>query len=133
LTVDLRRTSTVAAGAVALAAGTYQALTGIRGTPGDGRRDDGLDPWLRNVDSELRYYGVWYAAAGARALSTALRTGPASRAAGLPWLLAGAARLRGTATHRPDPAFVALGVVEVSLGGLLLFGRRDLSEREPRP
>jgi hypothetical protein len=118
--VDIRRTSTLAAGAVALAAGSYQALTGLRGTPG--RQPEGaLDPWLRDLDSEVRYYASWYAAAGATTLVRGLRNQPVS---GVPWLVAGAARLRGARTERPGPAYLGLGLLEVAVGAVLLRPRR---------
>jgi hypothetical protein len=108
-----------AAGAVALAAGTHQALRGVRGTAGvDPAAGSSPETWMRNVDSELRFYATWYAAAGTTALADAVRGRPPST--GAVWLTSGLLRLRGARRQRPARGFVALGVVEVGVGAVLL-------------
>ena len=110
-------------GAVAVAAGVHQAVTGLGGVLGAGPVVGG-DHAARNVDSELRFYGAWYAAAGAMML----RTGSSARAdrsttrvLGAGWLLAATGRvLSWRAVGRPHPLFIALGLAEVALAAELL-------------
>jgi hypothetical protein len=69
-----------------------------------------------NVDSELRFYGAWYAAAGLVLLHSARRPeseGRAIRVVCATFGLAGLARLLGiVVVGTPDPVFVALMVAE---------------------
>jgi hypothetical protein len=94
-------------------------MTGAAGVAG--RRPATID---RNVDSELRFYGAWYATAGALMLRAA--SGPLDRRTtqtlGAGWLLAATGRgLSWRAVGRPHPLFVALGLAELALAAELLL------------
>ena len=111
-------------GAVAVVAGLHQLATG--GTGVVGHRPDG-SAGARNVDSELRFYGAWYATAGALMLRAA--SGPldrrTTRTLGAGWLLAAAGRVLSVrAVGRPHPLLLALGVAEAALA-LELLGPAD--------
>ena len=105
-----------ASGAVAVLAGTYQAVTG---TAGVHRAAAGRSTAIggRNVDSELRFHAVWYAVAGAQMLRAA--AAPADRdtallAAG--WAGAALSRvLSMRSVGLPSRRFVALTVAEAAL------------------
>jgi hypothetical protein len=78
----------------------------------------------RNVDSELRFYGVWYAASGL-AMHKAAADVEADRllhpllAAG--WLAASLSRLLSIrAVGRPDALFMMLGAAEAVVGTILV-------------
>src|SRR5437867_4309852 len=66
--MTVRATALRAAGAVAVLAGTHQAITGVSGVLGSAEPPSGTQ---RNIDSELRFYGVWYGVAGAVMLRAA--------------------------------------------------------------
>ncbi|MEX2196395.1 MAG: DUF4345 domain-containing protein [Thermoleophilaceae bacterium] len=101
-----------AGGAVASTAGMDTMLRGVRSVPGDQRANAA-------VDSELRYYGAFYAAYGLTLLRVARRHGrhpDAVRGAAGALMLAGLARAGGWAAHgAPHPAQRALLVVELAL------------------
>jgi uncharacterized protein YjeT (DUF2065 family) len=105
-------------GGVAVAAGLYQLLTGAAGVVGG--RPGAVS---RDVDSELRFYGAWYATAGAlmlRAASGPLDRGT-TRTLGTGWALAATGRvLSMRAVGRPHPLLLALGVAEAALAVELL-------------
>ena len=114
------------AGAVALAAGTHQVVTGGSGVLG--ARGAALPA---SVDSELRFYAAWYAAAGALMLR-ASRDPRVDQAVTVPlalgWLGAAGGRvLSMRSAGRPHPLFQALAAVEVAVGCALLAGRRRRS------
>jgi len=120
-----RRRILAASGLVALGAGTYQAVRGLDAT-GGGSTGRPNDRWLADVDSELRFYATWYAASGALALHLARREpgSATSRAMGVAWLAAGAARVHGMRTvGRPSPLYQALGACELALGAALVRRR----------
>jgi hypothetical protein len=107
-------------GGVAVVAGLHQLLTGSAGVVG--HRPAG-SAGERNVDSELRFYGAWYATAGALMLRAS--AGPldrrTTRVLGAGWLLAATGRaLSLRAVGRPHPLLLALGAAEVALAAELL-------------
>lgn len=136
LPADKRRALRIG-GAVAVVAGLHQVVTGNAGVVGnrpdlDGWRDPESAAALRNVDSELRFYGAWYATAGALMLRAA--AGPrvdrgTRRLLGLGWLLAATGRVLSIrAVGRPHPLFVALGAAELALAAELLAPCEDAGE-----
>jgi uncharacterized protein DUF4345 len=118
------RAALYAAGAVASAAGLHTAIMGARSLPGQKRADPVLE-------SELRYYGAFYAAYGVallriaphadedpaavRALAGALFLGGLARAGG--WLTSG----------RPHPLQRALLALELALPPLAVAAQRRSS------
>lgn len=114
-----------AAGTVALGAASHQVVTGIRGVRGlDHRQLSGATP---NLDSEIRFYAVWYAAAGvlmhqaARDDRLDRKVSPLLAGA---WSAAAASRLLSVrAVGRPSPLFLTLSALEVAVAGLLAATR----------
>jgi hypothetical protein len=126
---EVRRAVLRVAGAVAALAGTHQVATGIRGVRG-------LDPSIRpagsaNLDSELRFYAAWYAAAGAMMLRESARPQPDEatvRLLGAAWLAGAAGRVASlNRVGRPDGLFLGLLGAECAVAAVLL--RR--SRRQP--
>lgn len=123
------------AGTVALVAGGYQALTGLKGVLGV---DEAVaTPAQRNVDSELRFYGVWYAVAGA-AMHTAASSPDVHRSlqplitAG--WGLSALSRLASArAVGRLHDFFLGLTVLEAALAALLLRRRAERPDSRSQP
>lgn len=111
-------------GAVAVLAGLYTALTGAAGMPGDSEA-------TANVDSELRFYSVFWAAFGALALIAA--RAPATkvhliRGLALFLFIGGLARALGWAVDgRPDAQFLVLLALELGLPPVMLFLQQRLS------
>ena len=107
-----RRALQVLLSVIGLVALTFGTLSMILGP---GAVADGGSTSV-NVDSELRFYGAWYAAAGLVLLHSARRPeseGPAIRVVCVTFGLAGLARLLGIVlVGAPDPVFVALMVAE---------------------
>ncbi len=119
----LRQATLHAAGTVAVVAGCHQALRGLRGVRGAGgpRADTRGE---RNLDSELRFYGVWYAFSGA-VMRKAATDAETDRALGgvvaAGWAASALSRLLSTrSVGRPDPLFVELGVLEALVAAVLL-------------
>lgn len=120
-----RRALLTASGLVAVAAGAHQAAGGLGAVAGAPRGLAEGPGWVRDVDSELRFYGTWYAASGALALAHARRDEEPSDAWGVVWVAAAAARAAGAArVGTPSGLFRALTVAELVLGGALLAARR---------
>ena len=119
---DAQRLITLALGAVASGAGAHSALTGDGSLPGRGGEHS-------RVDSELRYYGVFYAAYGLVALRTGLRAEPdpdATRGLAAVLFAGGVARANGwRARGRPHPVQVALLAAELGVPPLLLGLARE--------
>ena len=102
-----------AGGAVATTAGLHTAIAGAKSVPGNG--PDLASP---SLESELRFYGAFYAAYGVLALRVAPRadrdTGGVRAIAGA-LFLAGAARAGGwLAAGRPDTVQRALLAIELA-------------------
>jgi hypothetical protein len=99
-------------GAVALGAGLATVLLGVKSIPGAGEVS-------ATVESELRFYAVWYVGAGGVLLRAARRVeveGATIRALAGFLFLAGCARgLSWLAVGRPHPLMVALMAVELGL------------------
>jgi hypothetical protein len=116
------------AGAVAVIAGAHQLLTGLAGVRG-WRATAADAPALRNVDSELRFYGAWYATSGLLMLQAAgqERLDPGrTRLVGAGWLAAAAGRvLSMREVGRPDPVFTLLFLAECAVAAVLLAGDDD--------
>jgi hypothetical protein len=109
-----------------MVASAYQVVTGVSGVRGvrrNGTRPDDVGGLSPSVDSELRFYAVWYGLAGVlmhkaatddsldRSLGSLLSAG---------WGAATLARLASArAVGAPDPLFVALGGVEALLAAIL--------------
>lgn len=121
------------AGTAALLAGGYQVCTGSRGVSGV-RQPAALadEPGL---DSELRFYGVWYAVSGLvmhkaaadpqvdRALHPLLAFG---------WGAAAVSRLLSArSVGRPPALFVVLAAAEAALAGSLLRSAPGRARRRP--
>jgi hypothetical protein len=105
-----------AGGAVATAAGLHSMLTGAGSVPGG-------QAARAPVDSELRYYGAFYAAFGLALLRTAPRAErePAAiRALAATVFAGGIARARGLSFGRPHPAQLGLLTAELTAPPALL-------------
>lgn len=120
-----RRHVLTAGGIAATSAGLHTAAVGVRSVPGARRCEDPA------LDSELRYYGSFYAAYGLQLLD-ASRRGNGDLALLRPVFLGGLARALGwRAFGRPSPAQIALMAIELTAPPLMLaFDRRS---RAPRP
>ena len=112
--VDVRaralRSLCYAGGAIASAAGTHSMLAGAGAVPGRPRASAALD-------SELRYYGAFYAAFGVALLRAAPRAeteGGTVRALAATVFAGGLARARGLREGRPHPG--QLGLLALELG-----------------
>jgi hypothetical protein len=124
--VTVRRATLRLAGTVAVLASAYQVVTGVSGVREvrrNGTRSDDVGGLSPSIDSELRFYAVWYGLAGVlmhkaatddaldRSLGSLLSAG---------WGAAALARLASArAVGAPDPLFVALGGVEALLAAIL--------------
>ena len=104
-------------GLVALTFGALSALFGSALIPGGGTVS-------ASVESELRFYAVWYAAAGVAILWTLRRVEearPLVRAISGAFFIAGAVRVISIiAVGRPDSIFVVLMVIELALPFVLI-------------
>jgi hypothetical protein len=126
--MSLRQAALRAAGTVAVVAGCHQAVTGVRGVRGAaGERVTSKGD--RNVDSELRFYGVWYAVAGAVMHKAAVdvrtdRVFDDLLAVG--WAASAVSRLLSTrSVGRPDVVFVGLGLLEAVVAAVLFRSRAE--------
>ena len=119
------RAGLYAVGAVATLAGLHTAIAGARSLPGEERANPA-------VESELRYYGAFYAAYGIAVLRVAPRadTEPAAvRALAGSLFLAGVARAGGwLAAGGPHPAQRALLAVELALPPLVLAAQNRIAK-----
>jgi hypothetical protein len=110
-----------AGGAVATAAGLHTALTGGRSLPGG-------QPTTPSIESELRFYGAFYAAYGVCALRTAPQADSdvrAVRALAGALFLAGLARAGGwIAAGPPHPLQRALLAIELAAPPLVVALQR---------
>jgi hypothetical protein len=133
-----RRAVLGAAGLIAVSAGTWQIARGLRGTAGtpDDLRQLGAEGWLRDLDSEVRFYAAWYGAAGVLMLRDAIRgaTPRHQQALGVAWLAAAGARLLGRRQlGGPSGLFTGLTGAELLLGALLALPPDSvLRAEEPR-
>lgn len=104
-------------GGVATGAGLHSALAGDGSLPGGSRVD-------RLADSELRYYGAYYAAFGLAALRTSAKPRPevsAVRALAGVLFAGGLARANGWRLRgRPHPGQVALLAAELGVPPVML-------------
>lgn len=113
-------------GTIAIAAAVGQVASGARGVRGfDWRVASGELPssGLASLDSELRFYAVWYGVAGAlmhRAANDEVLDRAVSTLVAAGWAAAALGRLLSArATGRPDPLFIALGGAEAAMAALL--------------
>lgn len=99
-------------GLVMVVAGLLSVLAGASLVPDEGA----VTP---DVDTEMRFFAVWYAAAGVAVLRAAPRVGSATgtvRLVGAAFFLAGCARiLSWVIVGRPHWQFVVLMVIELLL------------------
>lgn len=121
----------VVLGGVATGTGGAMIALGAEGfVPGAG-------PTSASVDSELRFYAVWWAALGPilwRAVPNVEREDPTLRAACALTMLGGVARLLATrSSGRPHPLFQGLTVFELVAPPLLLAWQRSVRATGPRP
>jgi hypothetical protein len=122
--VSVVRSLQLVSGVVAVMAGGAQAVTGLAGTAGMRAAPPQPGSGLANVDSELRFYGTWYAASGLLTLEQARRGRPLHPMHAAAWVVAGLARRRGTkAGVEPQRLFRMLGAAEIALGVILLAER----------
>ena len=119
-----------AIGVVALTAGTGTLLFGDAIIPGAGR----IDP---SVDSELRFYAVWYAAAGIVALGTLRKVESATttvRFVAAAFFVGGCARIISIfVVGRPHPLFIVLMVIELVLPPVLILLHSATARAESQP
>lgn len=115
------------AGTVALGAAVHQIVTGVGGVRGMDSRH--VDAMPANVDSELRFYAAWYAAAGVLMHQAAMnprldrQIAPVLTGA---WSLAAFSRLLSMrSVGRPSPLFLVLTGVEIAVAGVLAVTSRD--------
>ena len=116
-------------GLVAVSAGLYAVVTGVSGMPGD-------IPAGVSVDSELRFFAVFYVAFGAVALWMAPRLESQRmllRAWALTLFAAGLARVIGWLDEgRPDDLFMGLLIAELVIPLVIVVWQsrlRDASRR----
>jgi hypothetical protein len=111
-------------GAVALAAGLFTVLTGTNGMPGD----SGATP---NVESELRFYAVFWSAYGILALLAVRRPEDQTslvRGLALFLFLGGVGRaIAWVASARPDTQFVVLMGLELALPLFMLWAQARIA------
>ena len=107
-------------GIVALAAGLFTTMTGTSGMPGDSSATP-------NVESELRFYSVFWSAYGALALLAARRPehhASLVRGLALFLFLGGVARaIAWAASAQPDTRFVVLMGLELGLPLFMLWAQ----------
>jgi uncharacterized protein DUF4345 len=122
MTAAAQRALLYAGGAVASAAGLHTAITGARSIPG---HDGPADPV---VESELRFYGTFYAAYGVAMLRAARRAddpGPNASVFASVLFAAGLARAGAwRAVGRPSRPQIALLALELGLAPLVARHRR---------
>lgn len=111
-------------GAVATAAGLHTVITGARSLPGQALANP-------SIESELRYYGAFYAAYGVAALSVAPRAdNDATAVRGLAGALFGAGLARALAWRaagKPHPAQRALLAIELAAPPVLVVWQARLA------
>ena len=109
-------------GCVATVAGGYGVARGAAGVTG---REGPLDA---SVDSELRFFSAWYAAAGLGMLHAARapeRAGAAVRLLSAGWLLAAVGRLLSVrSVGRPHNLYLGLTGVELAIPVVVLPWQR---------
>jgi hypothetical protein len=119
-----RRATLRTAGTVAIAAGVHQLVTGVAGVHGREVADATAAP---NLDSEIRFYGGWYAIAGFlmhRLATDAELDLAVGRLVEAGWAAAVAARLLSIRhAGRPAPRFLVLAAAEVGVIAVLLRRR----------
>ena len=115
------------AGTVALGAAIHQIVTGVAGVRGIESRH--VDAMPSNLDSELRFYAAWYAAAGVLMHQAAADPRLDRQVAPLltgAWSLAAFSRLLSMrSTGRPSPLFLMLTAVEFAVAGVLAATTQD--------
>ena len=108
-------------GTVALGAAVHQIATGLAGIRGVERRSANAMP--PNVDSELRFYAAWYAAAGVLMHQAAADSRLDRQVAPVltgGWSLAAISRLLSIrSVGRPSVLFLVLTAVEFVVAGVL--------------
>lgn len=118
-------------GVLAGVAGTYDVVRGVGGV----RHRASDAPIDANVDSELRFFGAWYAVAGVallRAAGAPERHGEAVRLVSAASLLAAAGRgLSRRKVGAPHPLYTRLLLVEVAIPAVLLPWQRAVERRAP--
>lgn len=119
----------LALGAVAVVAGIYTVLTGTGGMAGDSRATP-------NVESELRFYSVFWTGFGVLALYAARRPERETlllRGLALFLFLGGLARIPAwIASDQPDAPFLVLMGLELALPPFIVWaGTRIAPERAP--
>lgn len=119
-----------ALGTVALVSGTLSVLFGA-----DIILDSGA--YTASVDSEVRFYATWYAAAGALVLRVVPRVeseGPAIRAIGAVFFVAGCARLLSLImVGKPHALFIVLLIVEIALPVVILPWQAQVARQRTSP
>jgi hypothetical protein len=104
-------------GAVALGFGALAVITGTALIPNGGAAP-------ASVDSELRFYAAWYAAAGVVLLRAARRLdshGATVRAVSAVFFLGGCARVLSIiVVGTPHPLFVVLMAIELAIPAIVL-------------
>lgn len=132
--ITLRQATLRAAGTVALAAAVTQIATGARGVRGfdwQAAAEQLPGAALASVDSELRFYAVWYGVAGVvmhraandEAFDRSLRP---FIAAG--WGAAALSRVLSVRrTGRPDALFIGLGGAEAALAVVLATAKSGVT------
>jgi uncharacterized protein DUF4345 len=113
-------------GTVAVVAGFFTAATGTSGMPGDSSATP-------NVESELRFYAVFWSAFGVLALLAARspeRQTSLVRGLALFLFLGGVARgLAWLASARPDTQFLVLMALELGLPVFMVWAQARISRR----
>lgn len=109
------------AGTVALGAAVHQIATGVGGVRGIESRHVSAMP--SNLDSELRFYAAWYAAAGVLMHQAATNSRLDRQIAPVltgGWSLAAISRLLSMrSVGRPSALFVVLTAVEFAVAGVI--------------
>ena len=113
-------------GFVAVGAGLYALLTGVAGMPGEISAD-------ASVDSELRFFAVFYVAFGAVAIWIAPRIEAETRLVrvwALTLFVAGLARgVSWLDVGRPDDLFVGLMIAELVIPPVIVVWQGRLAAR----
>jgi hypothetical protein len=116
-------------GAVALVAGTASVVLGLASIPAVG-------PIHANADSELRFYAVWYAAAGLVLLRSAPKieaAGTVVRGAAWAFFAAGSARAVSWLVYgRPHWSQVVLMALELAMPMILVPWQRSVESGRRR-
>jgi Domain of unknown function (DUF4345) len=119
-----------ALGAVAVVSGTLSVLFGAGIILDSGA-------YSPSVDSEVRFYAAWYAAAGALVLRAVPRVeseGRVIRMVGVVFFVAGCARLLSLVfVGRPHALFMVLMVVEIALPLVILPWQAQVSSKPTSP